>query len=665
MELEQIFIKKKFKKLLYKYFLFIFLLIIALFQLKNNQYYKNYFINNNIKNSKNSNSLYLNKKYIYKYSNDGEYFYINDIKYFFSLQYKMMKIEYTFSFYDKYNNLILPSDLVLYYYLHIICIIETNAHYSINSLASIYKDKYFKCIEFFDINEINKLGIEIHQIKGNVKYSTFFFFNEKIYKFSNYINLFYQNDNIFDPIIINDKYNNKYLNKNLKVMQSYLQYPYCGLKRDSILFNNEWIFKNIYNEYFCFCKGNNCLNAEIRDSCKFPFYLYIIDNNQHIYQKTDYLFLDFVFADLSSDDVYPIFEKMFNLKFPVHYITEKKEIYYFYCKRKRRCLTILPVKKELRPINGNFLEKYLTLFLKLKIVVSGRGTTFNTNLFYNIEYITYICVGHGVCYFKYYLYNKDRIYGIHTNNKILLPPSEKVISIAKKYGWKDEDIIKMNLPRWDKFIDNEYKSLLSPNININRNSIFVMFTWRYIKKWKSISNYYINNIMKLIINDKLNYILKKKNLTLYLSFHRLIDMKYIKIFRSFTTQNKYIQFIEQNEISECLKKTSLVISDFSSIIFDLIYRRKPFIIFIPDANDPMIEELYSKDYIDLIQSMKNGTIYFENKFFDINEAINKVYYYINNNFELESNLKIFYDSFGLKKENGIIYKFIDYLANIN
>lgn len=39
----------------------------------------------------------------------------------------------------------------------------------------------------------------------------------------------------------------------------------------------------------------------------------------------------------------------------------------------------------MNPINGKFLEKYLTLLLQLKIVVSGRGTTFNTNLFYQIE----------------------------------------------------------------------------------------------------------------------------------------------------------------------------------------------------------------------------------------------------------------------------------------
>ena len=49
--------------------------------------------------------------------------------------------------------------------------------------------------------------------------------------------------------------------------------------------------------------------------------------------------------------------------------------------------------------------------------------------------------------------------------------------------------------------------------------------------------------------------------------------------------NKYIHFIEEKEISHCLSIINLLISDFSSIIFDIIYRRKPFIIYIPDAND--------------------------------------------------------------------------------
>ena len=140
--------------------------------------------------------------------------------------------------------------------------------------------------------------------------------------------------------------------------------------------------------------------------------------------------------------------------------------------------------------------------------------------------------------------------------------------------------------------------------------------------------------------------------------------KYKKIYDSFINKNNnYIIMINQKQISECLAKTNLVVSDFSSIIFDLMYRRKPIIIFIPDANDPYIKYNYKKNYFELITYLKNQTIYFENKYFTIEETVNKIVYYINHNFNLDIKLKKFYKSFGFKIGNNID-KFIQYLKNV-
>ena len=62
--------------------------------------------------------------------------------------------------------------------------------------------------------------------------------------------------------------------------------------------------------------------------------------------------------------------------------------------------------------------------------------------------------------------------------------------------------------------------------------------------------------------------------------------------------------------------------------------------------------------------MKNETIEFENIFFNIDSVINKILYYIKNNFRLDENLKIFYDSLNLTQNNNI-YEFIKYIKNIN
>ena len=535
----------------------------------------------------------------------------------------------------------------------------------VNSIANIYQDKYFKCIEFLKINEKIKIGIIIIQkndIEKKEKYYRIDFISKQILNYygEKYFLIF---DNIFDQLIINNNYikliektNNKNINETLRLKKSYLKYPFCNLKRNYIIYENKWIFMNIYNNYFCSCKGLNCLNIKVSQICKYSFYLNIINDNRKVYQKTNYLFIDFIFNIYSSEDVYPVFREMSNQLFKVHYITESLDIYQKYCINNNKCLSIILVNKNNYTLNGDFLEKYLKIFLQLKAVISGGGIYFNyiNNIFYNIEYIMYISVGHGISYLKHFLYGNLECYGNKKYDKILIPPSNKLISIVKMYGWKNEDIIKINLPRWEK-----YNTIISDlfsfnNTQKNNNSIFLMFTWRELRKNKEISTFYFKNILDLLGNDRFEKAINKNNITIYFTLHHKLNN-----YKNKLNLKKYIHFIEERNISDCLSRTSLIVSDFSSIIFDLMYRKKPFIIFIPDGDDPQIENLYSKRYYELIQSIKNGTLKFENKYFTINETVNKIIYYINNNFYLDIKLQKFYDSFELKNE-ACINHFINY-----
>jgi CDP-glycerol glycerophosphotransferase (TagB/SpsB family) len=186
-----------------------------------------------------------------------------------------------------------------------------------------------------------------------------------------------------------------------------------------------------------------------------------------------------------------------------------------------------------------------------------------------------------------------------------------------------------------------------------------MFTWREVIKNRHISSDYFKNIFNLILHQKLNEELTKHNTTLYFALHYYMYVKYkYKI-----EDIKYIKFIKVNNIIDYIEKSNLFITDFSSIIFDFIYQKKPYIIYIPDSNDNLINKKYKKNYCDLIQSMKNDTIKFENKFFNIDSVINKIMFYLNNNFNLEDKLIIFYDSLNLTKNNNI-YEFIKYIKNI-
>ena len=240
----------------------------------------------------------------------------------------------------------------------------------------------------------------------------------------------------------------------------------------------------------------------------------------------------------------------------------------------------------------------------------------------------------------------------------MLPPSHKIISLAKKYGWTDNNIIKNCLPKWDKYEKYKEKIIFSSDYNNNNKSIFIMFTWRnLVNNSVNISSLYLNNIIDLINNNNLKKNLIKNNIILYFTFHPNFEK-----YKNTIYFHELVKYIGINNISDCLMKSNLLISDFSSIIFDMIYQRKPFLIFIPDIFDPNIKDIYEQGYYEIINDFKNGRINFKNTFFNIKETVKKIIYYIENDFKIESELEQFYNSFELNCKNNT-KNFINYLIN--
>ena len=294
------------------------------------------------------------------------------------------------------------------------------------------------------------------------------------------------------------------------------------------------------------------------------------------------LLADFLLKSIAPGDAYFVFREMIRQKMPAFYLTARKDIYNQYYDKNIKFQKVIPIINKQYNITGNILEKYLEFFLRLKSVISGAEFYSIENIFFKIEYITFICLGHGISYFKPFLYND--YYGAERYNKILLP-SDKIISIAKQYGWKEKNIIKIGLPKWDLF--NIYS--LEIKNKSKEKCIFMMLTWRNLKKGKKISPKYFNNIFQLLNNFKLNQLLYLKNITLYFSLHHNL-LKKRRLFKN----KKNLKYIKQETILDCLMKCDLVISDFSSIIFDFMYRKRPIIIFIPDSDDKNLRNYTTK-----------------------------------------------------------------------
>ena len=241
-----------------------------------------------------------------------------------------------------------------------------------------------------------------------------------------------------------------------------------------------------------------------------------------MYNKTHFFLSDFFYT--TSDDAFPIFKEMLKLKLNVHYIDSKKEIYEQFCKNDKKCTKIIPIFNGF--IDGDFLERYLDIILKLKIIIAGHELKSFYNIFFYMKEITYINLGHGIKYFKHFLYNNYT--SCKKFNKLVLPPSKKIISIAKRYGWSQENIIQNCLPKWDRY--NNYQSNMISDFNKNEKnkSIFIMFTWRnFLNESYNISPYYLNNVINLINNEDLYKSLVTKNLIVLDIFVYLTNNKNI------------------------------------------------------------------------------------------------------------------------------------------
>ena len=451
---------------------------------------------------------------------------------------------------------------------------------------------------------------------------------------------------------------NKY---HYKLKSSFIKPPLPFLKRDIAQFEGRWYFNNVYENYFCFCKGSDCIklisfNTKKFQSCKYYFYLTIIDSSRNLYEKNHYLLYDFLKENVESIDAYPIFLEMIKDNLNAHYLTMSSEIYVKFNSENANSLNKMRVIYGVRKINGDILEKYFELFLRLKAVIAAEKYESIDNIFYNIEYITFIFLGHGVTYIKSFLYNN--YLSPKKYNKILLPPSEKFITLALKAGWKNENIIKIGYPKWDNY--NNSKKLISSKVkNKEERAIFMMFTWRKVRNGKTISNLYLQNIYNILNNRKLIKKLTANNIKFFFCYHHHSNIrKKINIF------NKNVIFIPQNLISTLLKNSSLIITDFSSILFDAIVQKKPLILYIPDGLETYLKDIYSKDYYETITNLVRGMPYLYEIILELEDVINKIIYYIQNDFVLEKEKLSFYKEFGLRSGDNT-RRFLNYIKMLD
>lgn len=198
-----------------------------------------------------------------------------------------------------------------------------------------------------------------------------------------------------------------------------------------------------------------------------------------------------------------------------------------------------------------------------------------------------IYLQHGIAAMKKFDIN-NKSYGGSIRKFIVSSEQEKELLVDNKQFWEDE-ITNTGLARYDK--------LLSEN-SASGKYIWIMPTWRdWLVKSEdrfTDSEFYVF-YSSVLCDTELIELLRKKEQKLVLSLHIEFE-KYKPYFDKFENDVVHITDMHEESINNRIEECSMIVTDYSSIIFDVVYLNKPVVFFQFDQN---LYSRYRSSYVDL------------------------------------------------------------------
>ncbi|HEG4693305.1 TPA: CDP-glycerol glycerophosphotransferase family protein [Campylobacter jejuni] len=169
------------------------------------------------------------------------------------------------------------------------------------------------------------------------------------------------------------------------------------------------------------------------------------------------------------------------------------------------------------------------------------------------------------------------------------PEYYSIISNYNRYKFTRKEVVLTGLPRYD---------VLKKNNNSNTKNIFLMPTWRqYLVNSNSdffMKSRYYRNYDSLFKNIKLQKICSKYNYNILFLPH-----PNMAIFNNYFKLPKYVTLTDRNKgIQYFLQNSDILITDYSSIAFDMAFLEKPIIYYQFDRDEFFLKHSYQKGYFD-------------------------------------------------------------------
>lgn len=196
--------------------------------------------------------------------------------------------------------------------------------------------------------------------------------------------------------------------------------------------------------------------------------------------------------------------------------------------------------------------------------------------------------------------------------------SEYEKSIVMNYfDYNEDEIINTGLCRWD---------VLEDKSDSNNREILLMPTWRSWMDGMSEERFaeteYYKNYIEFLNSNKLHKVIEKNHIKLKFFIHP----KFKEYIGKFFSNNKNISIYEYGEVkvNDLLMSSSMLITDYSSVAWDMYYQKKPIVFYQFDIKE---YDRYQGSYLNMESEL------FGDRVFKIDSLIQSIEEYISREFK--------------------------------
>lgn len=272
-------------------------------------------------------------------------------------------------------------------------------------------------------------------------------------------------------------------------------------------------------------------------------------------------------TDQAEDNAYVLFKyiRENNEKANIFYIIDKNSIQLEKVEKLGNVVYYDSFKHKLLLMHANILISAYDFF---NFLLPSDREEFKTYYMRHMN-STRIFLQHGVAL------NKTNYYKKHINkyDYVLVSTIKENNMFTQEYGYENDKILKIGLPRYDNLIDlsneNKFKKILI--MPTWRSSLVDLTDEEFIK-----SEYYLA-INNLINNKEFINLIEKNNVEVIIYLHYQMQ----KFNHTITIKSKNIKLLSREEVivQRLLQECNLLITDYSSVGVDFAYLNKPVIFY--------------------------------------------------------------------------------------